>query len=82
MNTWRTKNGYEIVKVLSGRSNVYLIIKDRFLVLIDTGKESDYRKLVKNIDSLGLSVNKITYLILTHTHFDHCQSVLFKSQQF
>ena len=23
---------------------------------------------------MGLSLDKITHLILTHTHFDHCQS--------
>jgi len=44
------------------------------VILIDTGKESSFRKLSNNIDSLGLSLNKITHLILTHTHFDHCQS--------
>lgn len=73
MNNWKTKNGYEIVKVLSGRSNVYLVMKDKQLILIDTGKESNFRKLSNNINSLGLSFNKITHLILTHTHFDHCQ---------
>ncbi|MDA3881080.1 MAG: MBL fold metallo-hydrolase [Prolixibacteraceae bacterium] len=73
MNNWKTKNGYEITQVLSGRSNTYLVLKDRLVILIDTGKESAFRKLSKNIDSLGLSLDKITHLILTHTHFDHCQ---------
>jgi Zn-dependent hydrolases, including glyoxylases len=73
MNNWKTKNGYEIVHVLSGRSNVYLVLKDENVILIDTGKKSGYVKLSQNINLLGLSVNKITHLILTHTHFDHCQ---------
>lgn len=74
MNNWKTKNGYEILQVLSGRSNVYIVLKDEYVILIDTGKESAFRKLSQNINLLGLSVNKITHLILTHTHFDHCQS--------
>ena len=74
MNNWKTKNGYKIIQILSGRSNTYILLKDQQVILIDTGKESTYKKLSKNIDSLGLSFNKITHLILTHTHFDHCQS--------
>ncbi len=72
MNNWKTQNKYEIIQVLSGRSNAYFVRKDK--ILVDTGKESVYRKLTNKIISLGLSVNKITHLILTHTHFDHCQS--------
>jgi glyoxylase-like metal-dependent hydrolase (beta-lactamase superfamily II) len=74
MNNWQTKNGYKIIQVLSGRSNTYLLLKDKLVILIDTGKESAYKKLSKKIDLLGLSLDKITHLILTHTHFDHCQS--------
>ncbi|MDF1550036.1 MAG: MBL fold metallo-hydrolase, partial [Bacteroidales bacterium] len=74
MNNWKTKNGYKIIQVLSGRSNAYLLLKDKLIILIDTGKESAYKKLSKKIDLLGLSLDKITHLILTHTHFDHCQS--------
>lgn len=74
MKNWKTTNGYEIVHVLSGRSNAYLIKKDKLFILIDTGKTSAYGKLTRNIDSLGLSIQKITHLVLTHTHYDHCQS--------
>lgn len=74
MNIWKTKNGYKIIQILSGRSNAYLLLKDKLMILIDTGKESAYLKLSKKIDLLGLSLDKITHLILTHTHFDHCQS--------
>ncbi len=73
MNNWKTKNGYKIIQVLSGRRNAYLLLKDKLIFLIDTGKESAYKKLSKNIDLLGLSLDKITHLILTNTHFDHCQ---------
>ena len=42
--------------------------------MVDTGKESAYNKLRKNIDLLELTNHKIALLILTHTHFDHCQN--------
>lgn len=69
-----TKNGLKIILVLWGRSNAYLIIKDKTVVLVDTGKTSAFRTLERNIQSLNLSIANISFLILTHTHFDHCQS--------
>lgn len=74
MKSWKTKNGYEIYLVLSGRSNSYLISKENLNVLVDTGNRSSYHSLRKNIDSLGLIHKKIALLILTHTHYDHCQN--------
>ena len=68
------KEGYQIHKVLSGRTNSYLIIKNNQSVLVDTGKASAYNRLVKNIEKLLSGENTLEYLILTHTHFDHCQS--------
>lgn len=74
MKNWKTKNGFNVVQLLSGRSNAYLLLKDQLVILIDTGKKSACKKLLRQIRSLGLSGDKITHLILTHTHFDHCQS--------
>jgi glyoxylase-like metal-dependent hydrolase (beta-lactamase superfamily II) len=74
MKSWKTKNGYEVSQVLSGRSNSYFISTERLNILVDTGTESVYNKLMKNIGLLKLTKNKIALLILTHTHFDHCQS--------
>jgi len=74
MKQWQSKNGYKIFQVLTGRSNSYLITDGKVNVLVDTGKESAYDRLLKNIDSLGLTQKKISLLILTHTHYDHCQN--------
>ena len=74
MKFWKTKNGYKIFQVLSGRSNSYLILKGEHTILIDTGKESAFEELNQNIDLLKLTNSKISFLILTHTHFDHCQN--------
>lgn len=74
MKIWETKNGVKIILVLWGRSNAYLIVKDKTVVLVDTGKTSAFRTLERNIQSLNLTISDISVLILTHTHFDHCQS--------
>jgi len=74
MKIWRTKSGYEIFRVLSGRSNSYLISAKGKNILVDTGKESAFKKLESGINSLPLTGNKLSFLILTHTHFDHCQN--------
>jgi glyoxylase-like metal-dependent hydrolase (beta-lactamase superfamily II) len=74
MRTWQTKNGCRIIQVLSGRSNAYLIIMNDNIILADTGKKSSFAKLSRNLKSLNLTFADIHFLILTHTHFDHCQS--------
>ncbi len=74
MKSWKTKSGYEIFKVLSGRSNSYLIVAKEYNILVDTGMSSAYRNLTNNINLLKLTNKKVDYLILTHTHFDHCQN--------
>jgi glyoxylase-like metal-dependent hydrolase (beta-lactamase superfamily II) len=74
MRTWKTKNGCKIIQVLSGRSNAYLIIINNNIILVDTGKRSSFAALLKKLDSMNITCADIMVLILTHTHFDHCQS--------
>ena len=74
MKTWKTKNGSKIFRVLSGRSNAYLILYDNKTILVDTGKKSAFGRLNRKLKTLNVPVENISTLILTHTHFDHCQS--------
>lgn len=74
MKHWYTKNRNQIIQVLSGRSNAYLIIKDNAAILVDTGKTSSFKTLSANINSTNISIDDISFIVLTHTHFDHCQS--------
>jgi len=82
MKSWRTKSAYEIFQVLSGRSNAYYIATEKCNILVDTGKRSAYLTLTKNIELLKRSSKHIDFLILTHTHFDHCQNAARISQQY
>ena len=80
MNQWRLGNGARIIQVLGGRSNVYLIKCHTQKVLIDTGKNNVWKKLIKKLNALGIS--SIDWLILTHTHFDHCRNAAQLQQKY
>lgn len=69
MNTWKTKSGYVITKLLSGRSNVFFLSNGNKSIIIDTSIKMLWRVLDKKIRSK--KIRKIDYLILTHAHFDH-----------
>ncbi|NMC38249.1 MAG: MBL fold metallo-hydrolase [Bacteroidales bacterium] len=69
MRSWTTSGGYEIIKILSGRSNVFLLRNRQSTVLIDTSAGFMWKALQKNLDRLG--IDRIDLLILTHSHFDH-----------
>jgi hydroxyacylglutathione hydrolase len=69
MNQWKTKSGYEIIQILAGRSNVFLLTNGNRKVLIDTSVSRLWTRLQKRLNKLGIT--KLDYLILTHAHFDH-----------
>lgn len=69
MKIFTTKNGYKIIRVLSGRSNVFLLAVKGKNILIDTSPGFMWKRLQKRLEKLN--VDKIDFLILTHTHFDH-----------
>lgn len=75
MKVWKLNHGIEIHQVLSGRSNSYLLITNEQCILIDTGVNKSFHTLKKNIEKVNKQHKPISFLILTHTHFDHCQSV-------
>ena len=69
MKSWDTKSGYRIIRILSERSNVFLLTNGKQNILVDTSPKSKWAKLEKQLDKL--KIDHIDYLILTHTHFDH-----------
>lgn len=72
MKSWTTKSGYKIIRIVSGRSNVFLLSNGIINILIDTSTKSNRNKLFSAIENLN--IKKIDYLILTHTHFDHASN--------
>jgi hydroxyacylglutathione hydrolase len=81
MKSWTTKNGYDIFLVSAGRSNAYLISYGGVNALVDTGKQSAFGRLRKNLDTLNVAHHPVGTLILTHTHFDHCGNALVIREQ-
>ena len=75
MKILTTEGGTKVINLLSGRSNVFLICKGEFIILVDTGPGS-YRK---KLDSLlkKLNIARIDYLVLTHSHYDHAENASF-----
>lgn len=69
MKNWPTSGGYDIIQVLSGRSNAFLLTNGKNNILVDTGPRFMWETLQKRLDRLG--IEKIDLLILTHSHFDH-----------
>lgn len=80
MKNWILNNGYRIDQLLSGRSNSYLIFTDKGNILVDTGRKNKKSILLKNLKSL--QIESIDWLILTHTHFDHCENAHFLQNKF
>lgn len=75
MKYWKLTNGIQIWQLLSVKSNSFLIrTSEGVNVLVDTGMKSDFKSLVKNLEAIGIPGLKLDYLLLTHTHFDHCRN--------
>ncbi len=66
---WRSKNGIEVLQVLGGRCNVYLLSEGEHTMLVDTGTKRYCKALEKALRKLD--IRHLDYLLLTHTHFDH-----------
>jgi glyoxylase-like metal-dependent hydrolase (beta-lactamase superfamily II) len=69
MKQWSTRSGYKIIRVLAGRSNVFLLTNGQSNILVDTSPGFMWNLLQNRLAIL--KIEKIDLLILTHSHFDH-----------
>ncbi len=81
MKSYLLRNDIAIYKVLSGTGNSFLVKTGSIILLIDTGSKYFRKRLVRNIRKV-IGNAKIDFLILTHTHFDHCQNAAFLKKEF
>lgn len=72
MKVWNAKNSM-VYQVLKGRSNSFLVQNNENYFLVDTGRAKSWNKLTEKIDQI-LGGEKLSYLILTHSHFDHVEN--------
>lgn len=69
MKNWNTTGGYRILRLMGGRSNVFLLSDGKMNILVDTSVKRLRSRLFRRLDRLN--VTTIDFLILTHAHFDH-----------
>ncbi|HMK53402.1 MAG TPA: MBL fold metallo-hydrolase [Methanobacteriaceae archaeon] len=72
MKKWTTKGGCTIYQLLSGRGNSYLVKSANDSFLVDTGSKNSLKKLERKLDEL--TNEELSYLVLTHTHYDHTEN--------
>lgn len=76
MKKWITSKGQEIVQLLKGKSNVYLVINGENAILVDTSTSRVEKQLLLKLKKM-LSISKsiqLRALIFTHVHYDHVQN--------
>lgn len=73
MKKWDVSENCSIYRVLYGFCNAYLIVDGEDVILTDTGSKKMNSLLEKNLNKI-LGGKLVNYLILTHTHYDHCQN--------
>jgi glyoxylase-like metal-dependent hydrolase (beta-lactamase superfamily II) len=56
-------------------SNVYVVVNDKGLVVIDTGTPGNAKKIVEYIQEIGHQPQEVTISVLTHSHLDHTGSL-------
>ncbi|HWQ97757.1 MAG TPA: MBL fold metallo-hydrolase [Clostridia bacterium] len=74
MLSWRTSDGQIVRRVLTGRSNAYLISNGERHVLIDAGHAIGYATLQRNLARLQVPQEELAALVLTHAHYDHAEN--------
>lgn len=53
-------------------TNCYLIKIGNNYLLIDTGYDDEWELFCKRLEEVGVSLSKISHILLTHHHDDHC----------
>jgi glyoxylase-like metal-dependent hydrolase (beta-lactamase superfamily II) len=72
MSTMKRQNAPVSARILRMKvTNVFLLSLDRGYLLVDTGYEYDWDRLLENLAREGVRPGEIRFLFLTHAHDDH-----------
>jgi len=80
MKTWHINDNTQLRLIFGARCNVYLLSSNGRHFLIDTSMKGERRFIANRLHRLG--VDRLDYLLLTHTHFDHAGNAAFFRQLF
>jgi glyoxylase-like metal-dependent hydrolase (beta-lactamase superfamily II) len=64
----------DIYRLGSHHHNFYILAESGKATVIDSGARNDYRQLVAGLSVVGLSVDDIELILITHAHTDHMGS--------
>jgi len=78
--TWLAGEGIAVTRILGGRSGSFLVANGTRRLLVDTGTPQDRRRLASRLAALG--VDRLDWLVLTHTHYDHAGNARFIKDHF
>ncbi|MCF8092900.1 MAG: MBL fold metallo-hydrolase [Desulfotignum sp.] len=80
MNTWITKNGIQIHRIICLYANVYMVTGHGHCLLVDTGPVAFQKFLARQLRRMD--IYRIHGVILTHTHYDHAGNAAFLQKNF
>lgn len=62
----------EMIELKLSVTNCFLVKTSNKYILIDTGYEYDWELFCKRLEEARVNLSKISHIILTHHHDDHC----------
>jgi hydroxyacylglutathione hydrolase len=69
-----TKSSYKVHRIPLVNVSAFLIYRPGEAILVDSGNGGSEQKIFDAIWELGLELNMLKLVILTHAHFDHAGS--------
>ena len=69
MKSYKTSCFSVVNPIIEGRSNAFVVSTNGMIILIDCSTGRVWAKLKRRLKKLN--IEKIDFLILTHSHFDH-----------
>jgi len=83
MHLWESSGGVKVKFVLHGFYNAYLVSYKNIHILVDTGRKWKRAELIENLSKeLDNRTSQLSYLFLTHTHYDHCDNAFAIKKRF
>jgi glyoxylase-like metal-dependent hydrolase (beta-lactamase superfamily II) len=64
-------SGRPFYRINAGINNAYLLPCDKGWFMVDTGYPGDYERFKKALATMGIGVNSIRWLFITHAHDEH-----------
>ncbi|MCF8379722.1 MAG: MBL fold metallo-hydrolase [Bacteroidales bacterium] len=81
MKTWQTSGGIKIYSLIDSFTNIYLVRHAHHSILVDSARHYRYKVAKSRLEKI-LEGEKLNYLFLTHTHYDHAENAFRFKQDF